>query len=94
MKPMAQSTTVKKLLASITLGLCMILALTASTCDTTTEIVPFQKEICTDKIDNNGDGLIDCDDRECTALISCQKTTTPVDTAHKVLISDTTKATK
>ncbi len=72
----------------------MILALTASTCDTTTEIVPYKKENCTDKIDNNEDGLIDCDDRECSPLIVCQKPTTPVDTTHKILISDTSKVTK
>jgi hypothetical protein len=53
------------------------LALTASKCRQTTEIVPFVAETadkCLDKIDNDEDGKIDCDDSDCS--IVCAVTVT------------------
>ena len=33
-------------------------------CDT--QVVPYIKEICSDNVDNDNDGLIDCQDNECS----------------------------
>jgi hypothetical protein len=34
---------------------------------------PSEPEICTDGIDNDGDGLVDCDDRDCRKDNACRK---------------------
>lgn len=47
------------------------LALFATRCETSTEFPAYVPEICTDNIDNNGDGLIDCADPECAGNSAC-----------------------
>ncbi|MBW8889020.1 MAG: hypothetical protein JF616_14800 [Fibrobacteres bacterium] len=43
----------------------VILVFTASKCVQDTTFTNYVPEICTDKIDNDGDGLIDCADTDC-----------------------------
>jgi len=47
----------------------LVLVLTASKCEEKTIFPPYVAEICTDKIDNDGDGLVDCADSDCD--LSC-----------------------
>ncbi len=53
-------------------------ALTASKCETDTVIVPYVQEICNDKIDNDGDGLIDCQDSDCDVECKVQVNINPI----------------
>jgi hypothetical protein len=52
-------------LLSISGAIALVFALCASTCEHTTEIIPFVKEVCNDVQDNDGDGLTDCQDSDC-----------------------------
>jgi hypothetical protein len=47
----------------------LVLVLTASKCEEKTIFPPYVAEICADKIDNDGDGLVDCADSDCD--LSC-----------------------
>lgn len=40
-------------------------------------ISPYAKEVCYDTIDNDCDGLVDCDDPECTGAPNCMPQPTP-----------------
>ena len=48
-------------------ALAAIFALTGSKCESTTDFPPYAKELCTDKIDNDQDSLVDCKDPDCAA---------------------------
>lgn len=66
--------------------------ISASDCHTNTEIVPYVKEICTDNIDNDGDGLTDCKDSDCALECKVQLTLTPIPATvntDSILISGT-----
>jgi hypothetical protein len=43
----------------------LVLVLTASKCEEQTTFPAYVQEICNDKIDNDGDGKIDCADSDC-----------------------------
>lgn len=43
----------------------LLFIIAASECQNETEFVPFVAENCTDNIDNDNDGLIDCKDSDC-----------------------------
>ncbi len=58
-------------LLTIIAALAALCCLTASQCQSTVDFPPYVAEICTDKIDNNGDGLIDCKDPTCVTKPSC-----------------------
>ncbi len=64
----------------------------ATECHTNTDFPPFVKEICTDNIDNDGDGLTDCKDSdcalECKTHVTLSPITTPI-TADSIAISGT-----
>lgn len=48
----------------------VVLVFTASKCVEQTTFPTYIAEICTDKIDNDGDGKIDCEDSDCDAACS------------------------
>jgi hypothetical protein len=49
----------------------LVLVLTASKCEEQTTFPAYVQEICTDHIDNNGDGKIDCADPTCSGTPAC-----------------------
>jgi hypothetical protein len=60
-----------RLAAGLAAAGALYFALTASKCEQTTELVPFvaeQGDKCLDKIDNDADAKIDCDDTDCDAI--------------------------
>lgn len=70
----------------------LVFIISASECQNETIFVPFAKELCTDKIDNDGNGLIDCDDsecaRECKVKVSINPISSPI-TIDSLAISGT-----
>ncbi|MCA9665524.1 MAG: hypothetical protein KC503_08045 [Myxococcales bacterium] len=44
-------------------------------CDSASSGIEDTQKTCTDGVDNDGDGLIDCDDPECKLLAQCQQVT-------------------
>lgn len=78
-----------RLAAGLAAAVALYFALTASKCEQTTEFVPFvaeQADKCLDKIDNDADGKIDCDDADCDAV--CAVTVT-IDALPPIITSDT-----
>jgi hypothetical protein len=57
-----------KWIASLAGALALVFVLSASKC--VTDFPPYVQEICTDNLDNDGDGLIDCKDSDCN--LECQ----------------------
>lgn len=53
-------------------GLAFVLS--AAKCTTETVFVDFVKEICTDGVDNDGDGKSDCDDADCASECAVEVT--------------------
>jgi hypothetical protein len=77
-----------RLAAGLAAAGALYFALTASKCEQTTEFVPFvaeQADKCLDKIDNDADGKIDCDDPDCDAV--CAVTVT-IDALPPVITTD------
>jgi hypothetical protein len=68
----------------------MYFALTASKCRQSTEFVQFIAETgadkCLDKLDNDSDGKIDCDDSDCDAVCAVEVT---IDAVPPVINVDT-----
>lgn len=66
-------------------GTAALLAL--SKCKQETTFVPYVDEICTDKVDNDEDNKVDCDDSNCSAECSVEITiTTPQPTSVDSLV--------
>lgn len=55
----------EKSLLTLAGGAALLFALSASKCETETTFPGYVAEICTDKIDNDEDGRIDCQDSDC-----------------------------
>lgn len=61
----------------MTLAVGAVALLSLSNCEQTTTFVPFIKEICGDKTDNDSDGKLDCDDSDCQVECSVDITISP-----------------
>jgi hypothetical protein len=57
--------------ASLAAAGALVLVLTASKCGEETTFPAFVAEICSDNIDNNSDGKIDCADPSCGGTAAC-----------------------
>jgi hypothetical protein len=68
----------KFIISLLTVAGTLATILTLSNCESTTDFPPAVNEICTDNIDNDGDGLTDCKDSECDKTCGVQVTVTPV----------------
>lgn len=60
--------------ASLAAAGALVLVLTASKCEEETTFPAYIAEICTDNIDNNNDGKIDCLDPSCSGTAACTVT--------------------
>lgn len=58
------------ILISLFAGAGALMAL--QSCEQTTTFTPFIREICTDRMDNDSDGKVDCDDSDCNAECSVE----------------------
>jgi hypothetical protein len=83
------SPTAFRLAAALAAAGAAYFALTASKCQQSTEFVPFvaeQADKCLDKIDNDADGKIDCDDPDCNTICAVQVN---IDAIPSVISADT-----
>jgi|SRR5690606_12612386 len=55
----------EKFILTLAGGAALFFALSASKCETETTFPGYVTEICTDKIDNDEDGRVDCQDSDC-----------------------------
>ena len=55
-----------------------IFVLTASKCESQTTFPAYVAEICTDNIDNDGDGKTDCQDTDCAGACAIEVTINPI----------------
>jgi len=60
--------------ASLAAAGALVLVLTASKCEEETIFPGYTPEICTDNLDNNNDGKIDCADPSCGGTAACTVT--------------------
>ncbi len=56
----------------------ILFALVAAKCETNTEFESFVQENCADNVDNDGDNIVDCNDRDCDLACAVQVVIFPV----------------
>ena len=76
----------ERILSVLAIAGAALFALTASKCETRTTFPEYQTEICTDNLDNDDDGKLDCKDPDCAN--DCRVTVT-INEFAKPVHSDT-----